>query len=93
MEPTPGKAGRSDDSRAGRFDREYLLQALGGCYTVTLAANAAARGIALDGYRLHLEADFDFAGFLGVDKDRSPEARSPIRDTLVRPIDVTTTLT
>lgn len=100
---------------------EYVLQALAGCYTVTLAANAAARGITLDGYRLHLEADFDLAGFLGVDKDQSPgaqqirveveldapnatreqldelikvvESRSPIRDTLMRPIEVTTTLT
>ncbi len=99
---------------------EYLLQALAGCYTVTLAANAAARGITLDGYRLHLEADFDLAGFLGVAKNQSPgaqhirvdveldapnatreqldelikvvESRSPIRDTLMRPIEVTTTL-
>ena len=54
---------------------EYVLQALAGCYTVTLAANAAARGITLDGYRLHLEADFDLAGFLGVDKDQSPGAQ------------------
>jgi uncharacterized OsmC-like protein len=99
---------------------EHLLQALAGCYTVTLAANAAARGITLEGYRLSLEADFDLAGFLGIDEDQTPgaqqirvkidldapnatreqldelvevvESRSPIRDTLMRPIDVTTTL-
>ena len=99
---------------------EHLLQALAGCYTVTLAANAASRGIVLEGYRLHLEADFDLAGFLGVDKDQDPgaseirvqveldapeasreqleelvrvvEARSPIRGTLVRPVNVITQL-
>src|SRR5690606_21128624 len=32
---------------------EYVLQALAGCYTVTLAANAAARGIELKSYGLH----------------------------------------
>jgi uncharacterized OsmC-like protein len=60
---------------------EHLLQALAGCYTVTLAANAAARGVELEGYRLHLEADFDLAGFLGVDPDQSPGAQG-IRATL-----------
>lgn len=54
---------------------EHLLQALAGCYTVTLAANAAARGVELNGYRLHLEADFDLSGFLGVDPDQSPGAQ------------------
>ena len=99
---------------------EHLLQALAGCYTVTLAANAASRGIVLDGYRLHLEADFDLAGFLGIAKEQDPgalqirvkvdldapdasreqleelvrtvESRSPIRDTLVRAVDVVTEL-
>ena len=99
---------------------EYVLQALAGCYTVTLAANAAARGIVLKGYRLHLEADFDLSGFLGVDPDVNPgarqirvrieldapdasqgeleelvalvESRSPIRDTLTRPVEVLTQL-
>jgi uncharacterized OsmC-like protein len=99
---------------------EHLLQALAGCYTVTLAANAAARGIELDGYRLHLEADFDLSGFLGIDPATTPgaqgiratleleaasatreeleelvalvEARSPIRDTLARAVEVTTRL-
>lgn len=99
---------------------EHLLQALAGCYTVTLAANAASRGIELHGYRLQLEADFDLASFLGVDPGLPPgasavrvsidldapgstreeleelvaivEARSPIRDTLVRPVLVETSL-
>lgn len=100
---------------------EYVLQALAGCYTVTLAANAAARGIELQSYRLHLEGDFDLASFLGVAPEEPPGAsqirvdvtldapgasrqeleelvevvtqRSPIRDTLIRPVDVVTTLT
>lgn len=99
---------------------EYILQALAGCYTVTLAANAAARGIELGSYKLELEADFDLASFLGVAPDEPPgareirvtinlrapgasreeledlvhtvEQRSPIRDTLVRPVQVQTTL-
>ena len=99
---------------------EHLLLALAGCYTVTLAANAAARGIELEGYRLHMEADFDLSGFLGIDAATAPgaqgiratlelaapnasredleelvalvEARSPIRDTLTRAVEVTTRL-
>lgn len=99
---------------------EYVLQALAGCYTVTLVANAAARGIELESYSLALEADFDLASFLGVAPDEAPgadrirvtvdvtapgatraeledlvatvEKRSPIRDTLARPVAVETTL-
>lgn len=99
---------------------EYVLQALAGCYTVTLTANAAARGIALKSYNLELEGDFDLASFLGVAPEEAPGAsqirvnitldapeatrqeledlvevvtqRSPIRDTLIRPVDVVTEL-
>lgn len=99
---------------------EYVLQALAGCYTVTLAANAASRGIELESYKLELEGDFDLASFLGVAPDEAPGAkqirvkvdvvapkstreeieelvdvvqqRSPIRDTLIRPVEVVTTL-
>ena len=87
---------------------------------MTLAANAASRGIELESYTLELEADFDLASFLGVAPEEAPGAReirvridltapaasreelqdlvdtvqkrSPIRDTLVRPVDVVTTL-
>lgn len=100
---------------------EYILQALAGCYTVTLTANAASRGIELKSYKLQLEGDFDLASFLGVAPEEPPGAsqirvavtldapgasrddleelvevvtqRSPIRDTLIRPVDVVTTLT
>ena len=46
---------------------EYVLQALAGCYTVTLTANAASRGIELKSFRLELEGDIDLRGFLGLD--------------------------
>lgn len=99
---------------------EYILQALAGCYSVTFAANATARGIELSSLRLELEADFDLQAFLGLDDDARPGARqirvtvhaaspsasraeladltaavqrrSPIRDTLAGPVEVTTTL-
>ncbi|MUL85660.1 MULTISPECIES: OsmC family protein [unclassified Mycolicibacterium] len=57
---------------------EYVLQALAGCYTVTLAANAAERGIELQSYRLELEADFDLGKFLGVALDE-PAGASQVR--------------
>ncbi|MFJ6452676.1 OsmC family protein [Streptomyces hydrogenans] len=99
---------------------EYLLQALAGCYTVTLASLAAAQGIELKGFRVELEGDVDLRGFLGIDSTVRPglqqvrvrlhvdapgtpreqveelvalvENRSPIRDTLISPVDVVTTL-
>jgi uncharacterized OsmC-like protein len=46
---------------------EYVLKALAGCYTVTLAANAAARGISLNSVQLDMQAHIDLAGFLGID--------------------------
>lgn len=54
---------------------EYVLQALAGCYTVTLAANAASRGIDVRSFRLGLAGDFDLAGFLGVDPEVRPGAK------------------
>ena len=46
---------------------EYVLQALAGCYTVTLASMAASKGIDLNGIELELGFDIDLNGFLGVD--------------------------
>ncbi|TDD48129.1 OsmC family protein [Saccharopolyspora elongata] len=54
---------------------EYVLQALAGCYAVTYAANAAARGIELSSLRLDMEVDFDLQGFLGLDKSVRPGAQ------------------
>lgn len=47
---------------------EYVLQALAGCYTVTLASMAAAKGIDLNGLELDLNFDIDLNGFLGLDE-------------------------
>ncbi|SDO57925.1 Uncharacterized OsmC-related protein [Streptomyces sp. cf386] len=99
---------------------EYLLQALAGCYTVTIATLAASQGIELGSVRLELEGDVDLRGFLGIAPAIRPglgqvrvrvhaeapgatreqleelialvENRSPIRDTLVNPVGVVTTL-
>ncbi|MBF6063334.1 OsmC family protein [Nocardia terpenica] len=99
---------------------EWVLQALAGCYTVTIAANAALRGISLRAVHLDLEGDVDLSGFLGLDPAARPgighirvavtldapdataaelenlieavQQRSVVRDTLVRPVAVTTTL-
>ncbi|MFE9823039.1 OsmC family protein [Streptomyces sp. NPDC005791] len=115
MEPTTVVAKAWEHSPA-----EYLLQALAGCYTVTLAALASAQGTELEAYRLELEVDIDLRGFLGVDLTVRPglqqvrvrlhidapntprehldelislvESRSPLRNTLVSPVDVVTTL-
>jgi uncharacterized OsmC-like protein len=54
-------------SDTGVSPGEYVLQALAGCYMVTIAANAAVRDIVLEDVRLELEADFDLRGFLGID--------------------------
>ena len=47
---------------------EYVLQALAGCYTVTLAAMAADKGIDLDSIELELGFDIDLNGFLGLNE-------------------------
>ncbi|AUA16827.1 OsmC family peroxiredoxin [Streptomyces sp. SID8382] len=54
---------------------EYVVQALAGCYAVTYAANAAARGVELSSLRLDMEVDFDLRGFLGLDKSVRPGAQ------------------
>lgn len=51
---------------------EYILQALAGCYAVTLAALAAPEGIELKGFRLELEGDIDLSGFLGINSTVRP---------------------
>nr|WP_246746682.1 OsmC family protein [Agrobacterium burrii] len=51
---------------------EYLLQALGTCYTVGIATIAAQRGIELESFRLELEADVDLAAFFEVDPSVAP---------------------
>lgn len=50
---------------------ELLLQALGFCYAVGYAANAAARGIELTAMEYQLEGDLDVRSFLGLDGPRA----------------------
>lgn len=52
----------------GASPAEYALQALAGCYTVTLASMAASKGIDLSGIELDLGFDIDLSGFLGLDE-------------------------
>jgi len=46
---------------------EYLLTALSGCMTTTMALHAAARGIAIESIESRFEGDIDVQGFLGLD--------------------------
>ncbi|MDY0885195.1 OsmC family protein [Dongia soli] len=52
----------------GMNPAEHVLHALAGCYTVTLAAMAASKGIDLNELELDLSFDIDLNGFLGLDK-------------------------
>ncbi|MCK6211603.1 OsmC family protein [Georgenia sp. EYE_87] len=45
---------------------ELVLQALGFCYAVGFAANAAARGIEISSMRYEVEGDIDVRAFLGL---------------------------
>jgi uncharacterized OsmC-like protein len=59
---------------------EYLLSALMGCMTTTLAYHAAARGIAIDAIASESEGDIDLRGFLGL----SPSIRQGYQTIRVR---------
>lgn len=45
---------------------EYLLSALSGCMTTTMALHAAARGIEIESIESKFEGDLDVQGFLGL---------------------------
>lgn len=45
---------------------EFLLSALSGCMTTTMALHAAARGIEVDSIESKFEGDLDVQGFLGL---------------------------
>jgi uncharacterized OsmC-like protein len=45
---------------------EYLLSALSGCMTTTMALHAAARGIEVESIESKFEGDIDVQGFLGL---------------------------
>ncbi|MEO1252025.1 MAG: OsmC family protein [Pseudomonadota bacterium] len=48
---------------------EYLLHALAGCVTTSLAYHAAANDIPVEAVRTRFEGDLDLRGFLGTSKD------------------------
>ena len=48
---------------------EYVLHALAACLTTTLALQATARGIRLEGIEARLEGSLDLAGFFGTRED------------------------
>ncbi|UVJ41278.1 OsmC family protein [Arthrobacter sp. CJ23] len=58
-------------NNAGPNAVELLLQALGFCYAVGYAANAAAQGIELSSLEFEVEGDIDVRRFLGVDGPRA----------------------
>jgi uncharacterized OsmC-like protein len=59
-------------SNAGPNAVELLLAALGFCYAVGYAANAAARGIDLDELRYEVTGDIDVQNFLGMTRETRP---------------------
>ncbi len=57
---------------------EWLLHALIGCMTTTMAYHAASRGIAIESIESSLEGDLDLRGFLGL-SDQVRKGYSNIR--------------
>lgn len=57
-------------NNAGPNAVELLLQALGFCYAVGYAANAAAQGIEISSLEFHVEGDLDVRPFLGLEGPR-----------------------
>jgi uncharacterized OsmC-like protein len=55
---------------------EFVLHALAGCLTTSLAYHAAARGIEVGGIRTRLEGQLDLRGFLGM----APEIRRGFKE-------------
>lgn len=51
---------------SGVSPAEYILKGIAGCYTVTLASMAAAKGVDLDSLEMDLNFDIDLNGFLGL---------------------------
>lgn len=48
---------------------EYVLHALAGCLTTTMAYHAAARGIDIESIESRLQGDLDLRGFLGLSEE------------------------
>ncbi len=60
---------------------EYVLSALAGCLTTTMAYHAAARGIEIEAVSSKLEGDLDLQGFLGL-SDTVRKGFSEVRVTM-----------
>ncbi|MGE0709786.1 MAG: sigma 54-interacting transcriptional regulator [Planctomycetota bacterium] len=67
LQPVGSSRTETVDVRANPV--EYLLHAMAGCVTTTLALHAAARGIALRSLRSELEGEIDLQGLLGLDDE------------------------
>ena len=52
--------------------QQLLLAALDACLTVGVVANAAARGIRIDGLEIRATGELDLRGFLGLDDSVKP---------------------
>ncbi|GEL17003.1 OsmC family protein [Pseudonocardia asaccharolytica] len=55
---------------------EYVLQALIGCYAVTITSLAALRDVELDSFTIETDFNINLAGFLGVGPQVRPGAES-----------------
>ena len=53
----------------GANPAEYVLHALAGCMTTTIAYHAAARGIRIQALECTLSGDIDLRGMLGISRD------------------------
>ena len=51
---------------------EFLLVALAGCTTTSLALHSAANGIEIESIETELEGDIDLRGFLGLSEEARP---------------------
>ena len=68
-------------TNAGANPVEFLLHALAGCMTTTMAFHCAARGIEIESISSELRGDIDVQGFLGL-RDDVPKGYSQIRAVL-----------
>ena len=57
---------------------EHLLHALAGCFTSSIVAHAAVRGIWIEELESEIEGDIDLRGFLGLDP-KTPKGFTDIR--------------
>ncbi len=59
-------------SDTGPSPSETLLHAMANCVSVTTSYHSAARGVALDAFKVNLEGDMDLQGFADLDDNVTP---------------------